>query len=529
MSERILPRREMFVGIGLSVLAFCVYLAFPTRNYYWDGISFALQIEQSHGLEPMLFNPNHLGYDVTWYAMFHALRTFLPAIRALSILIAVNQILGAVSAFLIFQILGRYTRDLYSRICLTLIFLFSATWWKFSTDANVYVPSTFFLILAFSILTRSDRKPSLIAVALLHAVAMLFHQIAIFFYLPALTAILLSNHWKSTSEKFRSAMVYSLTAGCSIALSYVLVWTRIVNRDAAEPWIGGFLKWITSNGTEEYIFQSIPQSLVKTAQSTVRLFFGGRLTLARDFVEKPMLAVLVFLLVVCAGFFLIHLQRNIRRSNEFTLPEYPPNLRRSDVLICVSWVVPFLMFLLFWLTEWPYYRLFYLPALMGLTAFLVERYRQISGPTRSYALAGFTAVMMLSNFVFLIYPFTKTGATPPVHLALGANTVWNEHSVVFYRSFNTDNRTFQYFNRQARWETVNSDVEQFKDDLCSLNKVGYETWIDATGLDYLASFPDAETWLEGVELHDNSNLLNSKHRIHFMQVIPSCEKRASID
>lgn len=529
MIKGILSRRENAVGIGLSLLALAVYLVFPTRNYYWDGISFALQIEKANGLEPMLFNPNHLGYDTTWYALFHALRTFIPDIRALTVLVRANQVLGAISAWLIFQILGRYTRDSYSRMCLTLIFVFSATWWKFSTDANAYVPGTFCLIAAFHVLTRSDRKPNMIAVGILHAMAMLFHQIAIFFYIPAITTIFLGTHWKSLNEKTRSALTYSMTAACAVALPYVLVWTRIVNRGGEKPWIGGFLTWITSNGHEEYIFRSVPYSLVKTLQSSVRLFFGGRISLARDFVETPILATLGFLLAACGVFFVVHLLRNIRRPRESELWQDPTRSRRSAAWICISWMAPFLAFLLFWLTEWPYYRLFYLPAFIGLVALLVERQRRTSGPSRSYALAGFAALMTLSNFIFLIYPFSKSDATPPVHLAMGASSVWNENSVVFYREFSVDNRMFQYFNRQTRWETLNSDVSQFKNDLCSLNGSGYETWIDLSGLNYLASFQDAETWLEGVELYDNPNLVNSKHEIHFVQLVPSCEERASIN
>lgn len=37
-----------------------VYWAFPTRNYYWDGIAFAQAIEDAPGLGPLLIHPNHL-------------------------------------------------------------------------------------------------------------------------------------------------------------------------------------------------------------------------------------------------------------------------------------------------------------------------------------------------------------------------------------------------------------------------------------------------------------------------------------
>jgi hypothetical protein len=37
-----------------------VYLLFPTKNYYWDGIFFARVIEDASTLNPSLLHPNHL-------------------------------------------------------------------------------------------------------------------------------------------------------------------------------------------------------------------------------------------------------------------------------------------------------------------------------------------------------------------------------------------------------------------------------------------------------------------------------------
>jgi hypothetical protein len=37
-----------------------IYLLFPTRVYYWDGIVFAQAIEDASRLNPSLVHPNHL-------------------------------------------------------------------------------------------------------------------------------------------------------------------------------------------------------------------------------------------------------------------------------------------------------------------------------------------------------------------------------------------------------------------------------------------------------------------------------------
>jgi hypothetical protein len=254
--------------MALFLVVLSAYLAFPTRNYYWDGISFALQIEDAQGLEPMLFNPNHLGYDITGSMIWHLVRAFLPSIRALTVLVRM---------------------------------------------------------------------------------------------------------------------------------------------------------------------------------------------------------------------------------------------------------------------EWPYYRLFYLPAIIVLSACVMRRHPRFVNTPPTYRLAAFAGAMVVSNFVFLIYPFTKTGATPPLQIVIDAQGVWDRDAVVFYREFSTDNRMFKYFNRQARWEIVDTDTGPFRKNLCALQRKGYKTWIDSSGLDYLASLSNPEPRMAGLEFHDNQNLFNLKHRIHFMSVIPRCEEEAEAE
>jgi hypothetical protein len=47
-----------------------IYLCFRTRNYYWDGITFAFSIEQSSGLSRSLIHPPHLLYNLFGYATY---------------------------------------------------------------------------------------------------------------------------------------------------------------------------------------------------------------------------------------------------------------------------------------------------------------------------------------------------------------------------------------------------------------------------------------------------------------------------
>src|ERR1044072_8406919 len=116
-----------------------IYLLFPTRVYYWDGIVFAQAIEDASRLSPSLVHPNHLIYNFAGYLFYKLLRAIGADIRALTALQMLNSLLSALCAVVLFSILMETLRSFYFSIWLTLLFAFSATWWKFSTDADAYI------------------------------------------------------------------------------------------------------------------------------------------------------------------------------------------------------------------------------------------------------------------------------------------------------------------------------------------------------------------------------------------------------
>ena len=150
---------QRLAGLCLITFIALMYFSFPTRNHYWDGIGFALAIEDSPGLTYRLFNQNHLFYNFFGYLIYHPIHWLVPHFRALTLLSALSTVLSVSSAYLLFSMLATLLRDGYYSVCLTLLFAFSATWWKFSTDANAYVPSVFFLLLAAYKL-KSEERPN---------------------------------------------------------------------------------------------------------------------------------------------------------------------------------------------------------------------------------------------------------------------------------------------------------------------------------------------------------------------------------
>src|SRR5215471_20984724 len=78
-----------------SITGVCIliYLATLTSDYFWDGITFALQIEKvakgERGME-LLFHQNHLLYNAFGYLGYYLARSVNSSIRALTVLQIAN-------------------------------------------------------------------------------------------------------------------------------------------------------------------------------------------------------------------------------------------------------------------------------------------------------------------------------------------------------------------------------------------------------------------------------------------------------
>src|SRR5262245_43319719 len=319
-------RNTRLHGLCLLLFILPVYASFPTRNYYWDGIGFALAIEDAKGLTSGLFNPNHILYNFFGYLLYQSVHA-VTGLRALCLLSVSSMLFSIGTAYVLFSMLMSLLRNTYYSVCLTLLFAFSATWWKFSTDANVYVPSVFFLVLAASELQRPN-GPRWFAIGLMHAVSMLLHEMAVFFYPGVLVALFCNAALRNQRRALRSATLYTATAVGIVVLSYLWVWFGVVKGSGTplgQPGyaevdtsgvrtarVNSFFSWIVSHGKEEFAFVSVARNLQESIRSNVRLFFGGRFSLALNYVETPLLVALGILLVCSLGLLMLTLREAVK-------------------------------------------------------------------------------------------------------------------------------------------------------------------------------------------------------------------------
>jgi hypothetical protein len=394
MSLRRLAPWLLFIAITV------IYLLFPTRVYYWDGITFAQTIESVSRLQPSLVHPNHLIYNFVGYIFFKFLRFFSPEIRALTALQILNILLSAICARIFFAILVNTLRSLYLAVCLTLLFAFSATWWKFSTDADAYIPSVLFLLISFYLVLPTQKaRPLLLAVTFF--VSMAFHQLAIFMWPVLALGVYLQNGELSIRRRTLNAFYFTAVSAVLIMAAYFfLFYLASGNIDPRRV-----LSWAASYSPDADTGFNLWSNIRYSMRGHVRLLLGGRFNLLKGLINLPV----IVLLVTLAGTVVFLLFSAFRSMAVAILTSRIPKLRlettqKSVLLLTLLWTFVYIVFLFFWLPQNTFYRLFYLPALILLLGLLLA-----SVPNRTSKpplLAAFVVALALANFLFLMYPFS---------------------------------------------------------------------------------------------------------------------------
>ena len=464
-----------------------IYLLFPTRVYYWDGIVFAQAIEDAGRLSPSLVHPNHLIYNLAGYLFYKLLRAIGADIRAITALQILNSLLSALCALVLFSILRTVLRSFYLSMCLALLFAFSATWWKFSTDANAYIPSVLFLLLGFY-LVLPGKKPRPLLTALLLFISMAFHQLAVLMF-PVLA---LGVYLQDRQQKL-NALYFTLAATVLIVAAYAgLFYLATGAFDLAR-----LIRWTASYSPDADTKFHLWSNLQYSLRGHVRLFFGGRLNSLRGLMN-PAIVVLLIGLIASSLFFIFSLVKNLRPAKpQLETPQ------KTVLLLSLLWTGVYVVFLFFWLPQNTFYRLFYLPALILLLGLALAPIKN------SRALAAFVAATALANFLFLIYPSSHTEKYPPLVFALEINREWPAGTLIYYGMENSDAQLIRYFNPGTRWQLLHSSLPEIGN--------GGAVWLETTAIDQLAK--QDPLWLERhMSKETMKEVSDPSYRIRFVQV-----------
>jgi hypothetical protein len=501
----------VFAGVA------AIYLYFPTRNYFFDGIDFANTIENAPALHPSLFHPNHLIYNQVGSLFYRFLLSIGLNLRAVAALQILNSLSSVGCAYVLFLVLKSTLRSHYLCYALTLMFAFSATWWKFSTDADAYVPSVLFLLLSFY-LTLPNSKPKPLLVSFVYALSLCFHQIAIVFFPCLVLALFLQGNGLTRQVRTTNALVFSvattlITLGAYLFAFYLLTGTIQLTR---------FLRWISSYAPDESFGFHPLDNLGYTLRGHFRLFFGGRFN-ASNGLLNPLVVLLIVMLAVLLLILVFKIVRNLSRPGmEWFRALRQDPARRTLALLCILWTSLYLIFLFFLMAHHTFYRLFYLPALIILLGLGLDSYDSVMRLQRKYRLASFVAVLALANFLTLIFPYTHVEKYPPLKLALDMNQTWPRGTVIYFGAQNSDNSLTKYFTQGTQWKQLKPDqLDVIETDLRETSARGGAVWLETSAIDQLGSTPAGAEWLKRHAREGTQHSLVTKaHNIRFVQIVP---------
>lgn len=502
--------RHSGAWIGFFTLA--VYVLLPTKEFYWDGVGFAQAIEAPRISPSLLFYPNHLVYNLMGYVVWKALAAAGIAVRALYVLQALNALFAAASVYALWQTVTELSGSARRGACCAMLFAFSATWWRFSTDADAYIPSVFFLILCFRLMLPARRlRP--FTVGLAHGAAMLFHQLAVFFFPVALCGFLFRPPGRDGAPWPRhrgiQACQYALTAILLTGIAYVGgFWMAQPDRSVSKFW-----NWLTVHADDAAFSFNVMHNLGLTLRGTLRLFFGGRVTQV-----QPGPVTVAGALAGCA--ILVLFVRYCARSKRMPAPapgaHAQVRLTRwlSANRLPLIWILSYVAFLFFWLPQNTFYRLFYLPPLILLLA-AAPLWRA----DRIRLMALLPAAACVWNFTVAIYPRSRTETNEVLAFALQHRNDWQPGTAIVYRTYHADLWTISYFNPQARWIAMPSagvdQAEKYRHDEADERQA---LWLEGTAYDALAA-AGGQAWLDRHVDRARSFLYTSpSHKIRFYRV-----------
>lgn len=549
-----LTHRPAAILTVLSLGLLALYLAFPTKAYYWDGIVFAQAIEDVASASAptiSLAHPNHLVYNLAGYFVYRLLHDLglgagFRAIIALQIL---NSVVSAGSATILCLILRATLRSTYLTVCLTLLFALSATWWKFSTDANAYIASVFFLLLSFY-LVLPERKPRPLVCALCFFAAMCFHQLAVIAFPVFALGIYLQDDSLAFGRRLRDVIVFTVMSLVLIVGVYALVFYKTTG--ALE--VARLLRWTASYSPDADTRFELWSNLGYSLRGEVRLFFGGRLNLLRGLMN-PLIVLLLALFAIAVLWLiyavlanLVALKQRLRNARLLAQQKEPQQKdvsvspqgkerlsrqRKTVLLLAIVWAVVYLVFLFFWLPQNTFYRVFYLPAMIILLGLALSAL-PTTASRRTFTTAAFVVAVGLANFLFLIYPFSHVEKYPPLAFALQMNREWPHGTVIYYGSQNSDEALVRYFTRGTEWKLLNAQLpvdtgawpepgtrpETSRGPETSTG-LGTSIWLETSAIDRLSSTPEGSRWLQShTQPGSLRELNNGAYRIRFVQLRP---------
>jgi len=229
-------RRDRIAVAVLSAATFLIYLALRALEQSGDSLNYAWSIRTGSGL----FHPHHLGFSPV-------VRVIHLALAALGIssdplfaaqLHNISWACAAVAG--LFLAVRAFAKSFALAVALASLLAVCHGFWRFSTQAEVYVPATACLTLYTALALRPAagrrRHARTLGLGLLLALAVLYHQTSVLFVVPLSLAAVAAGRWKGA----RDVLAAMVLAGVLVALAYVAAYAM---DPSGPPTATGFVRF----------------------------------------------------------------------------------------------------------------------------------------------------------------------------------------------------------------------------------------------------------------------------------------------
>ena len=415
---------ESIVAILFGIL----YIPLPTRMFYIDGVYYAEHLENVP-FHVNGFHPHHLLYLPVMHALYSVFHAFIPSLRALTFLLVVSAVCGAVTLFAFGVFLRNLGHSIFTRLSGMILLGSAYTFWHHSSDANIYIPAHL-LVLVVILLVFSDRfyesKSLQILTGILLAFAGLMHQIA----LVALVPLSLYIIARGNKDKFKLVLRFIVSTLLVIFIAYPAVFA-IYHGDVS-PTAENFITWIGAFTQTTHDFSYNEEHNGDIIQSNARghtnAFFALKPlelilfdnSTGDDLKSRRMYRYLLVLTIFSVAYYIgvvLRARKGDRKS--------------AGTFILFLYLLYFILTGIF-MPENHFYRIFYLPALIaiwaGSVSSLPKEYRTVLKPFLVIALIAF----FISNFTKGIYPEAKASSNPYLQMAKQIDTFATENDVVMF-------------------------------------------------------------------------------------------------
>lgn len=215
---------------GLSALLLALFLSLSNQADGTDGVDYATSIKQGLGL----FHPHHVLYGAFGFVVHRAL-AFIFYIDPLILMTIMSSLVTTISLIVFFMLVKHLIESTNIALLITALYAFNYSTMYMGTAAEVYPYAALCELLALLVFLRAPRPswPALSLVAALSALAVLFHQTAVFFVLALVLFIGLKT------RSFWAAAGVAVSSGSMTIGVYVFAAMKNNVHNLSE-----FLRWI---------------------------------------------------------------------------------------------------------------------------------------------------------------------------------------------------------------------------------------------------------------------------------------------